>query len=31
VPFPVLRGIGLVPVKPGAILQRIGCRHNFSI
>jgi len=31
VPFPVLVGIRVVPFKPGAILQRIHCRHNFSI
>jgi hypothetical protein len=28
VPFPVLVGVGIVPVKPDAILQRIRCRHN---
>jgi hypothetical protein len=30
-PFPVLVGIGVVPVKPEAILQRINCRHKSSI
>ena len=31
VPFPVFIGIGLVPVKPGAILQQVHRRHKFSI
>jgi hypothetical protein len=30
-PFPVLVGIGIVPLKPRAILQRIHCRHKSSI
>ena len=30
-PFPVLVGIGVVPVKPEAILQRIHCCHKPSI
>jgi hypothetical protein len=30
-PFPVLVGIGVVPVKPEAILQRIHCCHKSSI
>src|ERR1035437_858846 len=29
-PFPVFEGIGIVPIKPGAILQWIHC-HNFTI
>jgi hypothetical protein len=28
--FPVLAGIGVVPIKPGAILQRVRCRHDFQ-
>jgi hypothetical protein len=30
-PFPVLVGIGVVPVKPEAIFQRIHCCHKSSI
>jgi hypothetical protein len=30
-PFPVLVNIGVIPVKPSATLQRILCRHDFSI
>jgi hypothetical protein len=28
VPFPVLLGICVIPVKPYAILQGIRCRHK---
>ena len=28
--FPVLADIGVVPVKPGAILQRVHSRHDFQ-
>jgi hypothetical protein len=31
VPFPVFMGVGLVPFKPGAVLQRIYCCHDSSI
>ena len=30
-PFPVLYGVGRIPIEPRAIVQRIGSRHNFSI
>lgn len=31
VTLPVLMGIGIVPVKPGTVLQGISCGHSFSI